>query len=64
MSKVGIIPSGWVRVGVLTQGKGLTPDAIQKYIKRGIWTDGKHYKRDPVGRLVFNMEAIDKWLAS
>jgi hypothetical protein len=43
---------------------GITAGAAAQYRRRGIWTEGQHYKKDPVGRYVYNVERIEKWIES
>ncbi|MDP3776460.1 excisionase [Methylotenera sp.] len=40
---------------------GYTDDAIRAKIKKGVWLAGIHWIKAPDGRLMFNLEAIQKW---
>ncbi|WP_080769402.1 DNA-binding protein [Pseudomonas fluorescens] len=42
---------------------GLSTEAVRKYRSRGLWLEGKHYRTDPANVLVYNKEAIEKWMA-
>jgi putative excisionase DUF1233 len=54
----------WVLIKVLSQESGYTENAIRSKIKKGIWRDSVHYLKAPDGRIMFNMEAIEKWVES
>jgi len=64
MSAVVTAPAAWIRGELLPVVFGITPGAATKYRLRGIWTEGRHCKKDPVGRWVYNVEAITIWLGS
>ena len=64
MNSVVVLPAQWVRGGLLPVVFGITQGAATKYRQRGIWTEGRHFKKDPVGRWVYNVEAITAWLGS
>lgn len=52
----------WVLINKVIELIGYTDDAIRAKIKRGIWLQNIHWKKAPDGRLVFNIEAIQKWM--
>ncbi len=54
----------WVLINKVIELIGYTDDAIRAKIKKGVWLSGIHWKKAPDGRLVFNLEAIQKWLIS
>lgn len=56
-------PSAWFRMEVVTQIFGITADAAKKYRIRGLWLEGKHYRKDPANRIVYNRAAIEAWMA-
>lgn len=41
---------------------GLTEEAIRKRVQRGIWLEGREWHRDPLGRIMLDTEALDKWV--
>lgn len=41
----------------------ISTEAARKYRSRGKWLEGKHYRTDPANVLVYNKEAIEKWMA-
>ena len=52
----------WVLINKLCDLIGYTDDAVRAKIKRGIWVMGVHFTKAPDGRLLFNLEAIKKWI--
>lgn len=58
-----ITPSAWFRQDLLYPVFGLSTEAVRKYRSRGLWLEGKHYRTDPANVLVYNKEAIEKWMA-
>ncbi|MBD9439062.1 excisionase family protein [Pseudomonas neuropathica] len=58
-----ITPGAWFRQDLLYPVFGLSTEAVRKYRSRGLWLEGKHYRTDPANVLVYNKEAIEKWMA-
>jgi len=52
----------WVLINKVTDLIGYTDDAIRAKIKKGVWLLGIHWIKAPDGRLMFNLEAIQKWI--
>jgi hypothetical protein len=52
----------WVLIIKVTELIGYTDDAIRAKINRGVWLSGIHWRKAPDGRLMFNLEAIQKWI--
>ena len=52
----------WVTIKKLCELSGYTQDAIRAKVKRGIWTCGKHWRKAPDGRILFNIKAIESWV--
>jgi hypothetical protein len=52
----------WVLIIKVTELIGYTDDAIRAKIIRGVWLSGIHWRKAPDGRLMFNLEAIQKWI--
>ncbi len=52
----------WVLVHKVVELIGYTDDAIRAKMKRGVWICGIHWRKAPDGRIVFNVDAIEKWL--
>lgn len=54
----------WIRSCLIPQTYGISEDAARKYRDRGIWQEGVHWKKDPVGRIVYSTKNIDQWFAN
>ena len=52
----------WVLINKVIELIGYTDDAIRSKISKGIWLSGVHWTKAPDGRLMFNLEAIQKWI--
>jgi len=51
----------WVRGSLLPSMYGISEETARKYRERGIWLEDKHWRKDPIGRYVYNPSAIDDW---
>lgn len=54
----------WVLIKVLARESGYTEDAIRSKIRKGVWRESVHYLKAPDGRILFDREAIEKWVES
>ena len=52
----------WVLIYKVTEIIGYTDDAIRAKIKNGVWLKGVHWKKALDGRILCNLEAIQKWI--
>ena len=52
----------WVLIKRLSELIGYTDDAIRSKIKKGVWQCGVHWTKAPDGRILFNVEAIHRWI--
>jgi len=52
----------WVLINKVIELIGYTDDAIRSKIKKGVWRFGVHWTKAPDGRIMFNLEAIQKWI--
>lgn len=58
-----IVPAKWVRQELLAPIFGISTEAARKYRGSGQWHEGKHWDRDPANRVIYNREAIEKWMS-
>lgn len=58
-----IYPAKWVRQELIFPIFGISTEAARKYRASGQWHEGKHWDRDPARRIVYNREAIEKWMS-
>jgi len=61
LDRFAIVPATWVRPSMLQPIFGITPGAAEKNRSRGWWLEGKHWRKDPQGNVVYNWRAIDEW---
>lgn len=59
---IGISPAKWVRPSLLPIIFGITPEAARKYRERGVWLEGKHWRYDPVNKIVYCPSEIENWM--
>ena len=52
----------WVLIEKLTMETGYTGNAIRAKARRGVWTEGIHWRKAPDNRMVFNLGAIQRWM--
>lgn len=52
----------WVVVKKVVELIGYTDDAIRAKIKKGVWLEGKHWRKAPDGRIFFNLVALQAWI--
>lgn len=57
-----INPADWFRGNLLPAVFGITSEAARKYRERGVWLEGKHYRKDPMGQYVYSRQAITDWM--
>ena len=51
----------WVVHHKITERNGFTYEQMKKYRQRGVWAEGIHWRKNPVGTIVYNPKAIDDW---
>ena len=54
----------WVLVKKFAEMSGYSEEAVRQKIKKSVWLWGVHYRKAPDGRLVVNIEEVEKWLES
>jgi len=52
----------WITIKALSKASGYTEDAIRAKTKKGVWLAGKHWKKAPDGRILFNVSEIESWI--
>lgn len=52
----------YVTVKLYAHISGKTEGAIRKKIERGIWLEGRHYRRDPEGCIWINTTGVESWV--
>jgi len=52
----------WITISKMSNLSGYSENAIRAKIKRGIWLMGKHWRKAPDNRILFNPQAIEAWV--
>jgi hypothetical protein len=52
----------YVRIPKFVEETGYTKRAVQTKIHRGVWLEGRHYRRAPDGSILMNMEEYERWV--
>ena len=55
-------PARYVTVNLAAQQRGLSPGAVRKRIQRGLWVEGREWRRGPDGRIWVDNKAVDAWI--
>ena len=54
--------SHWVLMKLLVEHTGYSEDAARAKIRRGDWVFGIHWRKAPDNRIVFDLNAIQRWM--
>ena len=54
--------SRYIRITKFVEETGYTKRAVETKILRGVWLEGKHYRRAPDGSILMDMEGYEKWV--
>lgn len=57
-----VTPARYVTVKLYSQISGKTEGAIRKKIERGVWLEGKQYRRDPEGCIWIITRGVEQWV--
>lgn len=57
-----LAPARLVTIKLYAQISGKTEGAIRKKIERGIWVEGKQYRRDPEGCIWIITRGVEQWV--
>ena len=57
-----LAPARLVTIKLYSQISGKTEAAIRKKIERGIWVEGKQYRRDPEGCIWIITRGVEQWV--
>lgn len=63
MTPIVTAPVFHVQLGVFHALTGFSPDAVQKLIQCGEWTEGIHYHRKR-GRVLVDLRGYNEWVES
>jgi hypothetical protein len=57
-----VLPARYVTIRLYSLISGKSEGAIRKKIERGVWVDGREYRRDPEGCIWINTRGVEKWV--
>ena len=52
----------WVLIKKVSELTGYSDDAIRAKKSKGVWLEKIHWIKAPDGRILFNLEKINKWI--
>lgn len=58
-----VAPARFVTIELAEAVIGLTASAIRTKIGRGVWVEGRQYKRGPDGRVYVDLKGFEQWVA-
>jgi hypothetical protein len=54
----------WVLSPLITARVGLTEMSMREYRRKSVWAEGIHWQKNPKGRIVYNVQAVDLWMST
>jgi hypothetical protein len=57
-----VAPARFVTIELAATITGLSSGAIRKRLERGIWLEGRHWRRSPDGRIWIDTKGVEKWI--
>jgi hypothetical protein len=58
-----VAPGRFVTIELAEAVIGLTASAIRTKIGRGVWVEGRQYRRGPDGRVYVDLRGFEQWVA-
>jgi len=58
-----IAPARFVTIALYATMCGKSEGALRKYIERGIWLEGREYKRDKMNMVWIDTKGVERWVA-
>lgn len=62
MNDVLALPIRYITLARYSELTGKTTGALHKKIERGVWVEGKQYRRDEEGRIWVDIRGADRWV--
>ena len=60
--QLAVAAARYVTIPLAAVLHGYTVDAIETKIARGVWTEGREYRRAPDGRILVDMRGVERWV--
>jgi hypothetical protein len=57
-----MIPLKWVTIPKFCELTGYSPGAVAKKLQRGVWLQGRVWRKSPDGRIQINLEEYEQWV--
>ena len=61
---VAVAPARYVTIKGAAAAMGLSEGAVRKRLERGIWLEGKQWRKAPDQRIYIDMLAVAAWIES
>lgn len=58
-----VAPGRFVTIELAEAVTGLTASAIRTKIGKGVWLEGRQYRRGPDGRVYVDLRGFEEWVA-
>lgn len=52
----------WCLIPIFCQLTGYTEKAVRMKIEKGVWLQGRHYRKAPDGHITMNIQEYYKWV--
>ena len=59
---VQVHPDRFVTVGLFATISGYTANAIRMKIHKGVWIEGREYRRAPDGHILIDRDGVQRWV--
>lgn len=59
---LAVASARYVTIPLAAALHGYTVEAIETKIARGVWTEGREYRRAPDGRILVDMRGVERWV--
>lgn len=56
------LPVYYVRVPIFCAATGYSKDAVDAKIRKGVWIEGKQYRRAPDGHILVDLRRFHEWV--
>lgn len=57
-----VAPARYVTVNLAATMLGMKAGAVRKRIERGVWLEGREWRRGPDGRIWVDTKGIEQWV--
>jgi hypothetical protein len=59
---IAIAPARYVTIALAAATVGYTVEAIEAKIARGVWVEGREWRRAPDGRVLIDTKGVERWV--